>query len=136
MRNFTGAVLTLGFVIALVGCSPALSEEAACEEIDAYSSEAAELIGNATDNLADDTRRNRFAERLSALGSEVSNLSIADDKLSETTLAWATAMSDFGSSLTANSVDELISDANADRFYAASDEWVVQDSTIRRLCKI
>lgn len=136
MRNLIGAGLSLGLVIALVGCSPALSEEAACEEIDAYSSEAAELIAQATESLEDDTSRNRFASRLTALGGEVSELSIADDRLSDTTLAWGNAMAEFGNSLTADSLDDLISEANADRFYAASDEWTIQDSTIRRLCKL
>ena len=136
MRNFVGVSLSLGLVVALAGCTPALNEEAACELIDAYSSEAAELIGQTTNSLTDDTSRNRFATRLNTLGTEIGELEIADEKLSETTIAWANAMSEFGASLTADSVEELISDANAERYSAAGDDFTIQDSTIRRLCKL
>lgn len=136
MQPLIGIVLSLGVVIALAGCSPGLSEEAACEEIETYSAEAGELIKNARENLTDDTRRNRFAARLTALGVEVSELSIADDNLSETTFAWGMAISDFGAAFTANSVDELLSEANFERVYAATDETALQDATIRRLCKL
>ena len=136
MRTSLVASLALGVVIGLVGCAPALNEEAACELIDAYASEAAEVISQTTDSLREDTSRNRFAARLNALGTEIGELSIADEKLSETTLAWADAMAEFGSSLTADSVEELLSDANSERYTAAADEFIIQDSTIRRLCKL
>jgi hypothetical protein len=136
MKRLLGASLVLGAVIGLVGCAPALNEETACELIDAYSSEGAELIRQTTDNLADDTSRNRFAMRLTTLGTEVGELSIADEKLSETTLAWAEAMAEFGAVLTADSVEELKGEARRERYYAASDEFIIQDSTIRRLCKL
>ena len=121
-------------ILFLTGCTAALNTEDACSELNGYASEVSFSIQEIGDNLQDNERRNRFAERMSELGVEIATLNIGDAELADTAEAWAEEIEKYGDAYQASSIEELIDDANYDKIMRVSDELSLLTKTIERRC--
>lgn len=132
MRNFVGASLSLGLVIALVGCTPALSDEAACEEISKYAREASSTVRNMTDNVANPSSLAVYANRLIEIADEAEALNVADDEISDTLGDWFDSTREIGVFFSSG---WEFGDA-ADSIIPAFDSFQVANNKMIRLCDL
>lgn len=132
MRIFSKAVLAIAVAIALTGCTPALNDEAACEEVNKFAGEATSTVRNMTENIADSRSLRVYANRLVEIAGEIEALNIANDEISD-------ALGDWGGST--REIGEFFSSGwefgdAADPILPAFDRFEIANNKMIRLCDL
>ena len=132
MRNFSAAVLSIGVVVALAGCTPALNDEEACVEVGKFAGEATSTIRNMTDNIASPSSLEVYSSRLIEISGEIEALNIASDEISDAMEDWVASTREIG--VFFSSGWEL-GDA-ADSIVPAFDRFQIANNKMIRLCDL
>ena len=132
MRRIRKVGVTLGVVVLLAGCTPALSDEAACEEINKYAGELSSTIRNMTENISEPSSLAVYSNRLVEISDEVGELNIADEEISDAVVDWVA---------TSREIGVFFSDGwelgdDADQILPTFDRFQIANNKMIRLCDL
>ena len=132
MRNDLVAALSAGVVLALAGCAPALSDEAACEEVNKYAGEVTRTVADMTESIAGPRSLALYSNRLVELSDEIVSLDIANDDIASTVDDWVAATREIG--VFFSSGYEFGDDVDA--ILPAFDSFSIANNKMLRVCDL